>query len=131
MHKISNSAELKAQIRELEAKTRLQEQGLKNNAKTAVQSFKPVNLVRTSMVSARKVALTRDIRSMAINTFIGLAAGYITRKFVVRNSTNIFKRTLGVAVQSGITKMVYKKWPMWQQFITRLIARNNQKRLRY
>ena len=83
------------------------------------------------MVSARKVALTRDIRSMAINTFIGLAAGYLTRKFVVRNSSNIFKRTLGVAVQSGITKMVYRKWPMWQQFIARLIARNTQKRLRY
>jgi len=131
MHKISNSAELKAQIRELEAKTRLQEQGLKNNAKTAVQSFKPVNLVRTGMVNARKVALTRDIRSMAINTFIGLAAGYFTRKFVVRNSNNIFKRTLGVAVQSGITKMVYRKLPLWQQFIARLIAKNSQKRLRY
>jgi hypothetical protein len=132
MHKISNSAELKAQIRELEAKTRLQEQGLKNNAKTTVQSFKPTNLVRTGMVSARKVALTRDIRSMAINTFIGLAAGYITRKFIVRNSGNIFKRTLGVAVQSGITKMVYRRLPLWQQFISRLIARNNnQRRLRY
>jgi len=49
----------------------------------------------------------------------------------VRNSSNIFKRTLGVAVQSGITKMVYRKLPLWQQFIARLIARNNQKRLRY
>jgi hypothetical protein len=131
MHKISNSAELKAQIRELEAKTRLQEQGLKNNAKNTVQSFKPTNLVRTGMVNARKVALTRDIRSMAINTFIGLAAGYITRKFIVRNSGNIFKRTLGVAVQGGITKMVYRKLPLWQHFIARLIARTSQKRLRY
>jgi hypothetical protein len=122
MHKISNAAELKATIRELELKTQRQEQALKENARSTAKSFAPVNLIRTGLINAKEVAQTRDIRATALNTLIGLGAGYITRKFVVGKSRNIFRKTLGTAVQAGITKYIFKKLPGWQRQTSRLIT---------
>lgn len=122
MQKISNAAELKAYIRELELKTQRQQQSLKDNAKSTATSFKPVNLLRSGLENAKEIAEARDVRSTALNTLIGLGTGYITRKFVVGKSRNIFRKTLGAAVQAAITKFVFKKLPGWQQQTTRLIT---------
>ena len=120
MRNISNTAELKASIRELELKTQRQEQAIKENAKTVAQSFKPMNLLRLAI---SKFTTTPDMKTTAVNTFIGLAAGYITRKVVIGKSKNIFKRTLGAAVQAGITRYIHKKLPGWQQKSPKLITR--------
>jgi hypothetical protein len=122
MLKISNAAELKASIRELELKTQRQEQALKDNARSTARSFKPVNLLKIALVNAKKVAETRDIRSTALSTLIGLGSGYITRKLVVGKSRNIFRRTLGTAVQAALTKFVFRKLPVWQQQSAKLIT---------
>jgi hypothetical protein len=121
MQKISNAAELKAHIRELELKTQRQEQILKDEARSTAKSFKPVNLIRSSLVSAKEIVQTRDVRATALNTLIGLGTGYITRKFVVGKSRNIFRRTLGTAVQAAMSKFVFKKLPGWQLQATKLI----------
>lgn len=107
MRKISNSLELKASIRELELKTHRQEQALKDNAKSTIKSIRPLNLLRMSL---SKAASTPDIRSSVMTTFVGLAAGFISRKFVVGKSKNIFKRTLGAAIQAGITRFIFKSF---------------------
>src|SRR5437868_4039634 len=120
MQKITNAAELKASIRELELKTQRQEMALKDNARSTAKSFKPVNLLRAGPVTAKEVAEKRDVRTTALNTLIGLGTGYLTRKFVVGKSRNIFRRTLGSALQAGITKYVFKKLPGWQLQTNRL-----------
>ena len=122
MNKISNAAELKAYIKELELKTKRQENSLKENARSTAKSFKPVNLIRSSLANAKEIAQTRDVRTTALNTLIGLGTGYITRKFVVGKSRNIFRRTLGTAVQAAMTKFVFKKLPGWQLQANKLIA---------
>ncbi len=122
MANISNEAELKASIRELELKTTQQEKAIKENAKSTAQSFKPANLVKIGLINAQQVAMSRDVRAVALNTFIGFAAGYVTRKFVVGNNPNILRRTLGVVVQTAITKMVYKKLPGLQYKTTKFIS---------
>jgi hypothetical protein len=127
MAKISNEAELKASIRELELKTVQQEKALKDNLKATVHSFRPTNLVRLGLKNAKKVAATRDIRSTAVNTFVGLAAGYFTRRFFIGKTSNIFKRTAGAAVQAAITKMVFRKLPVIQEKTVKLIAGLNHK----
>jgi len=121
MRKISSTAELKASIRELELKTQRQEQALKENAKSAAKSFRPLNLLK---LGVSKFTTNPDMKTTAVNTFIGLAAGYVTRKLVVGKSRNIFRRTLGAAVQAGIIKYIHKKLPGWQQKPTRLLLRN-------
>ncbi len=122
MRKISSTAELKASIRELELKTERQEQALKEQARTAAKSLKPMNLLK---LGVSKFTSTPAMKTTAINTFIGLAAGYITRKLVVGKSRNIFKKTLGAAVQAGITKYIHKRLPGWQQKSPNLLLRNS------
>ncbi|MEO5997194.1 MAG: hypothetical protein ABIN89_10655 [Chitinophagaceae bacterium] len=123
MGKISNEAELKASIRELELKTIQQEKALKDNLKSTIHSFRPTNLVKIGLKNVKQVAVTRDIRSTAVNTFIGLAAGYLTRRFFIgKTSNNIFKRTAGAAIQAAITKMVFRKLPLIQEKTAKLIS---------
>ncbi len=127
MGNISNEAELKAAIRELELKTTQQEKALKENARATADSLKPANLLKVGLINLKKVAVTRDLRSIVINTFVGLAAGYITRKFFVSKTNNILKRTAGAAVQAAVTKMVFRQLPTWQQKTTKLISGLNHK----
>ncbi|HVG41119.1 MAG TPA: hypothetical protein VM888_05860, partial [Chitinophagaceae bacterium] len=114
MAKITNEAELKASIRELELKTTMQEKALKENAKSVARSLQPANLVKVGMLNAQKIAMSKDIRAVALNTFIGFAAGYVTRKIIVGRRSNIFTRTLAAVIQTAITKTVYKNLPEWQ-----------------
>ncbi len=127
MATISNEAELKATIRELELKTMQQEKAIKENATSTAQSFKPANLVKIGLANAQKVAMSRDVREVAVNTFIGFAAGYITKKIVVGKNSNILRRTLGVVVQTAITKMIYRKLPVWQQNTAKFISNYNNR----
>jgi len=123
MRKISNAAELKATIRELELKTLRQEQGIKDNAQRTAQSikqsFKPAKLLSAGV---KQLRVTPDMKTTAINTFVGLIAGTITRKLVVGKKPNILKRTLGTALQAGITRFIFRRLPSWQHQAARLLA---------
>ncbi|MBE7170931.1 MAG: hypothetical protein INR73_10095 [Williamsia sp.] len=116
MQKISNLDELKASIKELELKTHQQEQLLKRNstltARGYKEHYKPMNLVRMGL---QKVITTPDVRYTIINTFIGLAAGWLAQKIVVGKSRNIFRRTLGAAVQAALVRLAYKNLPLFYQ----------------
>lgn len=127
MAKISNEAELKATIRELELRTTQQEKVLKESVTTTAHGFQPANLVKLGLINAQKVAMSKDVRSVALNTFIGFAAGYITKKIIIGKRSNIFKRTLGVVVQTAITKMIYKNLPVLRQATTKFISSQNHK----
>jgi uncharacterized membrane protein YeaQ/YmgE (transglycosylase-associated protein family) len=126
MHKISTVAELKASIRELEMKTKYQEQVVKQDARSTVKSIHPLNLLR---IFIKRAANTPDIRSSAINTFVGLLAGSISRKIVIGKSRNIFKRTLGSAIRAFVTRWIFKKLPVVTETATRLVAKYKQKQL--
>ena len=116
MQKISNLDDLKASIKELELKTHQQEQLLKRNGKLTTQHYKedytPMNLVRLGL---QKVIKTPDVRYTIMNTFIGLAAGWLAQKIVVGRSRNIFRRTLGAAVQAALVRLAYKNLPLFYQ----------------
>ena len=118
MQKISNTAELKASIRELELKTQRQEAALKSDARSAAQSFRPANLLKSGVRQIRET--TPDMKTTALNTFVGLAAGAITRKLVMGKNPNILRRTLGAVVQAGITRFIYKSLPVWQQKVAEI-----------
>ena len=108
MHKVNSVADLKKQIAELEIRSKRQEEalkeGLKSTGESIKQTLKPANLIKSGLETVRH---TPSIKTIAINTFIGLAAGYISRRFIVGKSHSIIRKTLGVIVQAGITKMVH------------------------
>lgn len=126
MHKISTVAELKASIRELEMKTKYQEQVVKQDARSTVKSINPINLLR---IFLKRAANTPDVRSSAINTFVGLAAGSISSKIVVGKSRNIFKRTLGSAIRAFVTRWLFKKLPVFTETVTRIVTQYKHKQL--
>jgi hypothetical protein len=128
MRKISSAADLKASIQELEIITKRQEDALKLNAKSTAKDFKPVNLIRMGVNQVAEASSKQDIRSTAINTFIGLAAGVITRKIIVGGSRNIFKRTLGAALQAAIIRLFYRKLPEWQRMLVSMLPATKHKR---
>ena len=111
MQKITNLSDLKASIKELETKTKEQEQLLKADTKATTQLYKPMNLLRMGL---QKVIRTPDVRFTIVNTFIGLAAGYLAQKVVVGKSRNIFRRTLGAAVQAALVRLAYRNLPFYQ-----------------
>ncbi len=111
MQKITNLSDLKASIKELEMKTKEQEQYLKADTKATSQLYKPINLVRMGL---QKVIRTPDVRFTIVNTFIGLAAGYLAQKVVVGKSRNIFRRTLGAALQAALVRLAYRNLPFFQ-----------------
>lgn len=132
MRKISSEADLKASIKELELVTKRQEEALKLNAKSSAKNLKPVNLLRLGVNKVAIASATPDIKTTALNTFVGLAAGYITRKLIVGKSKNIFRRTLGAALQTAIIRMFYRKLPDWQRKVVKMLpSSDTTPKLRY
>jgi len=123
MQKITSAADLKKSIQELEVRTKKQEAAIKDELKTTgesiKQNLKPANLMKEGLRSVRQ---TPDIKTVAINTFVGLAAGFITRKFIVGTSRNIIRRTIGAAAQAAITRYVYQKLPFFRKKAADAIA---------
>jgi len=124
MHRVNSVDDLKKQIAELEIRSKRQEEalkeGLKSTGESIKQTLKPANLIKSGLETVRH---TPSIKTIAINTFIGLAAGYISRRFIVGKSHSIIRKTLGVIVQAGITKMVHNKLPDWQNKAANMIAK--------
>ena len=129
MQKITSAEQLKQSIRELEKRTKLQEMaikdGLKSTGESIKESIKPGNLLKAGINSIRH---TPGMKTVAINTFVGLAAGFLTRRFIIGKSTSILKRTLGAAIQAGITKLVYNKFPMLKNKRLNGVPRSHQLR---
>ena len=129
MHKISSSADLKKSIQELEMRSKRQEavlkEGLKSTGQSIKQTLKPANLLKSGMETVRH---TPNLKTLAVNTFIGLVAGYVTKRLIIGKSKNIFTKTLGIALQAGIVKMVHNKLPQLQHKASSLLLKKNNLR---
>ncbi|HTL08793.1 MAG TPA: hypothetical protein VL307_11065 [Chitinophagaceae bacterium] len=107
MKKITyTSADLQLQIAELEALALQQEEDLKSTAKELVQELKPANLLKGAISSTVK---SPHFGQNLVKGALGLAVGFLTKKFFIRGSTNIVKKALGTAVELGVAKVVANK----------------------
>jgi hypothetical protein len=100
--------DLEARIMELEKRQVRQMAELKETAVGIVESFSPSNMLKSAL---HDVARSPDLRNSAINTAIGIGAGFLGKKLYVGNSRNIFKKVAGSAVQFLIANFVRKKIP--------------------
>ncbi|NJO68072.1 MAG: hypothetical protein HC830_01270 [Bacteroidetes bacterium] len=82
MHKVTTVSELKEKIINLEYKQKEQWIDLKNNLNLAVESLKPVNLIKSTY---RDLLSTPNMAENLIGSTIGLSTGFITRKLIVKN----------------------------------------------
>ncbi len=100
----SNGLQLK--IEELEALQASQMADLKSSAGALLDGFSPSEMLRSAL---RDVTTSPDLRTAALDTAVGIGAGFLGRKLYVRNSHSFFRKIAGSAVQLFVTTFVRNK----------------------
>lgn len=105
MKKIHKAGELKNAILELEAKKTIAEEAMKRQFHETLETFKPSNILKNTV---SEVAASPQFKHNLLNLAVGLGAGYITNKVAVGKKAGLLARTIGTALQFGITSLVVK-----------------------
>jgi hypothetical protein len=103
MKTIYTSVNLRTDILALEAECTWQEENMKNTATAAINSLKPVNLIRNTFNATVK---SPGFGKNVLKGLAGLAAGFLSKKLFVMGSSNIVKKALGTVVELGVAKAV-------------------------
>ena len=79
---------------------------LKNSAAGLMASLNPLQMLRSTI---KDVKSSPDLRAAAIDTAVGIGAGFLGRKLYVRNSSNILRKISGSAIQFFVTTFIRNK----------------------
>jgi hypothetical protein len=127
MQTISSISELKNAIQLLESEQTIKGQVLKKQFLLVYESFKPVNIITSTLNDIAKSPFLID--NMA-GTAIGLFSGFLTKKIFIGNSGGIIRKLLGSLLQFGVTNVVAQNSGLIKslgQFIfQRLISKNEE-----
>lgn len=103
MQKINSGTELRAAIIYLENKHHKEWKVLKQQFYYAYESMKPINIIRRTL---KEAAGSPDLKENLLIVTVGIAAGFLTKKYVVGDSGSPFRKLLGAALVFGITNLV-------------------------
>jgi len=103
MESITNRIELRNAIQLLEIEQTVKGQLVQEQFYNIREKFKPLNIIKSIF---NDIASTPNLIENIINTALGLATGYFSRKIVVGASANIFRKLLGSILQVGVTNAV-------------------------
>ncbi|MDZ4807664.1 MAG: hypothetical protein SGI96_05280 [Bacteroidota bacterium] len=106
INRVYKSNGLQQKIEELEALQAIQMADLKSSAGALLDGFSPSQMLRGAL---RDVTTSPDLRMAALDTAVGIGAGFLGRKLYVRNSHNFFRKIAGSAVQLFVTTFVRNK----------------------
>lgn len=97
---------LKEQIIALENKQVQDFEMLKNQYQATIDSFKPLNLIKDSIL---EVATFSNIKSYLISGAVGLGTNYLSKTFANENEKNPIKKVLGKVVNFALKNFGIKK----------------------
>ena len=103
MQNINYTEELKKSIEILEVDQNLSRYLLKEQFITTYESLKPVNLLKNTL---NEVISSPDLMDNLLGTLVGMSTGYLSRKFVVGASGNVFRKLIGSVLQFGVTNII-------------------------
>ncbi len=103
MENISSTAELQDAIQLLEAEQDVKLMLVKYHFRQAYDSLKPINIIGNIL---DEITTSHLLPNNVIDIAIGLTAGYVSRKAVVKKSDGVLKKLFGVVLQFGVTKLV-------------------------
>lgn len=106
MKKIKNVGDLLKTIQTTEIE---REENLLDLKEHFRMSYQKINLENIISESIKKIVSKPLVTDNIINTGLSFIGGYLSKKIIVGNSTNIFKNILGSIVQYGLTSFVYQK----------------------
>lgn len=99
---ITNTLELRSAIEKLESDKVVQLYMLKEEFHAAYNSINPLNLIGNNSATSPLLG------NKMISTSVGLAAGYLIKKWIVGKSNNPIRTIIGSAVQIGAINLMAK-----------------------
>jgi len=105
---VSGIYDLETRILELEKLHAQQSIELKASGADILDSISLSNMLKSAL---KDVVQSPGLRNTAINTAVGIGAGFLGKKIYVGNSKNIFKKIAGTAVQFLLANFVRNKIP--------------------
>lgn len=106
MQKITSVVELRNAISLLEKKKADDSLILKQDIHNALESLKPVNIIKSTFTD---LASSQEVRDNILSTALGMTAGFLSKRLIVGATNNPFKKMFGSIIQMGISKIVSKK----------------------
>jgi len=103
MENISTPAELSQAIIIMEEEQSVLLLKVKENFFLTYESLKPINLIGNIL---EEVTASPFLTNNIIDTALGLTAGYISRKAIVKESDGILRKLFGAVLQFGVTNLV-------------------------
>jgi len=103
MQEITSADGLKNAIQLLESEQADKEKQVKEQFLLTVESFKPVNLLKSTLDEVKSSPYLID---NILSTAMSLTTGFITRKIVIGASGNKFRKLIGNILQFGIINLV-------------------------
>jgi hypothetical protein len=79
---------------------------LKEQYYRTVESFKPVNLIKSA---TREFISSPNLKSNVINGAIGIGTSYLTKNLLNEDSVNPIKRVLGKVLKFAVKNFIGKK----------------------
>ena len=105
MKKIHRAEDLKDAILELEARKIVAEEALKKQFHETMLTFNPSNILKNTV---SEVAASPQFKHNILNLALGLGAGLITNKIAIGKNAGLLARTIGTALQFGVTSLIVK-----------------------
>ncbi len=107
MGKKYTTESLKEEIKLLEVRHAEEGRLLKQQLITTYDSLNPVTFIKDTL---NQISTTPDLRNSLIDTLVGIATGFITKKMIVGQSQNRMLRYVALLVQYGITTVVARNF---------------------
>lgn len=120
MEKQNAISSLKESIRLLEIKQAKEGAILKEQFAITVESFKPINLLKSTI---KEMTNSVDLKSNLSETVISIIAGYLTKKIMVNSKSGPFMKILGAVLQFGVTSVIAQNADTIREFLNRMIDR--------
>lgn len=103
MQTILTETDLRVAILQLESKQAEEGKLMKDQFLVAVESIKPINLIKSTLMEA---AESGDLQDNIINSTVGLSVGYLSKVLFQGSSGSPIRKLFGTALMFGIKKIV-------------------------
>lgn len=103
LEKIANTTHLLTAIERLEQRRNLQETELSGLYHEVLVSLRPKNILKNTI---QEVSESTPLKQNLLKVAVGLGAGYLSRKMIVKPSAGSMKKMLGAALQYGVTNFI-------------------------
>lgn len=102
MENITSAQGLKNAIQSLEVEQAEKLQQMKEQSLLAVEMLRPSNLIKSAV---KDFVSSPHLLNNMLDTGVGLATGFLSRKLFIGTSVNIFRKLFGSVLQLGVTSV--------------------------